>query len=55
MIPSAEGALIVVLLVANPGHISVEQRRLRVVGVALIALITFVNVISLTELIHALL
>ena len=55
VIPSAEGALIVVLLVANPGHISVEQRRLRIVGVALIALITAVNVISLIELIHALL
>jgi uncharacterized membrane protein len=55
LIPALEGALIVVLLVANPGHISKEQSRLRVIGVALIALITIANVVSLTELIHALL
>ena len=45
----------VVLLIANPGHISKEQSRLRIVGVALIALITVANLVSLTELIHALL
>jgi uncharacterized membrane protein len=55
LIPALEGALIVVLLVANPGRISREQSRLRVVGVALIALITVANVVSLVELIHALL
>ncbi|MGB7050252.1 MAG: hypothetical protein WBG41_01645 [Acidimicrobiales bacterium] len=56
LIPALEGALIVVLLVANPtGHISKEQTRLRVVSVALIALITVANVVSLIELIHALL
>jgi uncharacterized membrane protein len=55
LIPALEGALMAVLLIANPGHISKEQSRLRVVGVALIALITVANVISLTELIHALL
>jgi uncharacterized membrane protein len=55
LIPALEGALIVVLLVVNPGHISKEQSRLRVIGVALIALITVANVVSLTELIHALL
>ncbi len=55
LIPALEGALIVVLLVVNPGHISKEESRLRVIGVALIALITVANVVSLTELIHALL
>ena len=56
LIPALEGALIVVLLVVNPtGHISKEQSRLRVIGVGLIALITVANVVSLVELIHALL
>jgi len=55
LIPALEGALILVLLIANPGHISREQTRLRAIGVGLIALITVVNVISLTDLIHALL
>ncbi len=56
LIPAAEGALIVVLLVVNPtARISPEESRLRMVGVALIALITAANVVSLTELIHALL
>jgi len=55
LIPAFEGALIVVLLIANPGRISKEETRLRIIGVALIALITVANVVSLTELIHALL
>ena len=55
LIPALEGGLIVVLLVANPGHISKEQTRLRFIGISLIALTTVANVISLTELIHALL
>ena len=55
LIPALEGALMVVLLVVNPGRISREESRLRVIGVTLIALITIANVVSLTELIHALL
>jgi len=55
LIPALEGALMAVLLIANPGRISKEESRLRIVGVALIALITVANVVSLTELIHALL
>jgi uncharacterized membrane protein len=51
LIPAFEG----VLLVVNPGRISKEESRLRVIGVTLIALITVANVVSLTELIHALL
>ena len=55
LIPACEGALIVVLLVTNPGRISREEIRLRVIGVSLIALATVTNVISLVELLHALL
>jgi uncharacterized membrane protein len=54
-IPALEGVLLLVLLIANPGRISKEESRLRIVGVALIALITAANVVSLVELIHALL
>jgi len=55
LIPALEGALIVVLLIANPGRISTEESRLRVIGVVLIGIITIANVVSLSELIHALL
>jgi uncharacterized membrane protein len=55
LIPALEGLLFLVLLIANPGQISEEESRLRVVGLALIALITVANVISLIELVHALL
>ncbi len=55
VIPGFEGALIVVLLITNPGRISREEKRLRVIGVSLIALTTVTNVVSLTELLHALL
>ncbi len=55
LIPSLEGGLLLVLLIANPGRISAEESRLRMVGVALIALITVANMVSLVELIHALL
>jgi uncharacterized membrane protein len=56
LIPALEGALIVVLIIANPtGHISKEQTRLRMIGQALIALTSIANVISLIELLHALL
>jgi uncharacterized membrane protein len=44
-----------VLLLANPGQISKESSRLRMISVALIALISAANVVSLIELIHALL
>jgi uncharacterized membrane protein len=55
LIPALEGVLLVALLIVNPGRISKEESRTRIVGVALIALITAVNLVSLTELIHALL
>ena len=55
LLPAMEGVLLVALLIVNPGRISKEESHVRVVGVALIALITVANLISLTELIHALL
>jgi uncharacterized membrane protein len=55
LIPALEGVLLLALLIANPGRISKEESRLRIVGVALIALITVANLVSLTDLIHALL
>jgi uncharacterized membrane protein len=55
LIPALEGVLLLVLLITNPGRISTEESRLRIIGVALIALITVANVVSLIELLHALL
>jgi uncharacterized membrane protein len=55
LIPSLEGVLLLVLLVTNPGHISRDTARLRLLGVTLIVVITIANFVSLTELIHALL
>jgi uncharacterized membrane protein len=55
LVPGLEGAFLVVLLVSNPGRLTAEQRGLRVVGVALIALVTIANTVSLLELLHALL
>lgn len=55
LIPALEGALIVVFLIVSPGRISKEESRLRLLGIALIALITIANVVSLTDLLHALL
>ncbi len=55
LIPALEVGLIIVLLIVNPGEISEEESRLRLVGVTLIALITVANMVSLLELIHVLL
>jgi uncharacterized membrane protein len=55
LIPALEGALIATLLIANPGRISKEETRLRVIGMSLVALISVANSVSLLELIHALL
>jgi uncharacterized membrane protein len=55
LIPALEGLLMAVLLIANPGMISPDQKRLRVIGISLVALITVANIVSLAELLHALL
>ena len=56
LVPALEGLLLIVLLIANPGGIiTPEQRRLRALGVMVIALISVANAVSLSILIHALL
>jgi uncharacterized membrane protein len=56
LLPALEFLLLIVLLVFNPTRtINPEERVLRGVGIALIALISIANAVSLIELIHALL
>jgi uncharacterized membrane protein len=55
VVPGIEGVLLLVLLVTNPGRLTSEQRHLRVVGIALVALVSIANTVSLVDLIHALL
>jgi uncharacterized membrane protein len=55
LIPTLEGALVVVLTVASLGRITKESVRLRRLSVSLIALINLANVIELIELVNALL
>ncbi|HEY3943276.1 MAG TPA: hypothetical protein VGL60_12455 [Acidimicrobiales bacterium] len=55
LLPVLEGALMLLLLATNPGHISKEESRLRVAGISMIALINLTNVVTLLELLHALL
>lgn len=55
LIPALEGALLVVLVIANPGRINRESSVLRGLSLALIALITAANGVALGELMHALL
>ena len=55
LIPLLEAALATALLIANPKRVSNEARYLRVAAIALIILINAANVVSLGELIHALL
>ena len=55
VVPGIEGLLLVVLLATNPGRMNPEERRLRVLGIALIALVSIANTVSLVERIHALL
>ena len=55
LIPGLEGLLGLALLLANPGRITRESVILRRLSLVLIALINLANVVSLGELIHALL
>src|ERR1700693_942285 len=48
LVPALEGLLLIVLLIANPGGIiNPEQRRLRALGVTLIAFLSVANALSL--------
>jgi uncharacterized membrane protein len=55
LIPLLEAALAVALLIANPHRTTGESRYLRITAMFLIGLINAANVVSLGELIHALL
>lgn len=55
LIPALEAALLLVLLAVNPGRITEEVAYARMFSLALIALISVANMVSLAELINALL
>jgi uncharacterized membrane protein len=55
LVPALEGALVVALIIANPGRITRESARIRTMSLTLIALISLANFIALGELINALL
>ena len=55
LIPALEGALLVALLIANPHQVDRAESNLRLLSLALIAVITVANMVALGELIRALL
>ena len=54
LVPAVEGFLGAILLISGP-RLTRESRRLRPVGIALIAFVNLANVVSLGELVHELL
>ncbi|HEV3132318.1 MAG TPA: hypothetical protein VGY51_10185 [Acidimicrobiales bacterium] len=55
LIPALEGALVVALVIANPGRITRESTALRRLSMTLIGVISLANVVALGELVNALL
>ena len=55
LVPAVEGVLLVALLIANPHQVDRAESNLRLLSLAMIAVITVANVIALGELILALL
>jgi uncharacterized membrane protein len=55
LIPALEGVLLVALLITNPHRVDREESNLRLLSLAMIAVITIANVVALGELIRALL
>ncbi len=55
LVPVIEGALLVVVAVANPHRIDRAQSNLRLLSLAMIAVVTGANVLALVQLIRALL
>ena len=55
LVPTLEGALSLALIIVSPRRISRESTDVRVAALVLIGLINFANVVSLAELINALL
>jgi uncharacterized membrane protein len=54
-VPALEGVLLSVLLFVSPRRVSRESVRLRSLAIGLIAFVNLANLVSLVELIHALL
>ena len=55
LVPAFEGVLLVALLIANPHRVDRAESNLRLLSLAMIAVITLANVVALGELIRALL
>jgi uncharacterized membrane protein len=55
LVPALEGVLLVALLIANPHRLDRAESNLRLLSIAMIAVITVANVVALGELIRALL
>jgi uncharacterized membrane protein len=55
LLPVLEGAMLVVLMIGNPSHLNELTRNMRPLAVALVALISGANAVSLGLLIHNLL
>lgn len=55
LLPALEGLLAVALLVVSPRRVSRESTEVRIAAIVLIALISLANVVSLGQLLHALL
>ena len=55
LIPAVEGVLLVALLITNPHQVDRAESNLRLLSLAMIAVITVANVVALGELIRALL
>jgi uncharacterized membrane protein len=55
LVPTFEGVLLVALLIGNPHRVDRAESNLRLLSLAVIAVITIANVVALGELIRALL
>jgi uncharacterized membrane protein len=55
LLPALEGALLLALVIVNPGRIDRESSVLRAMSLALIAVITAANIVAIGELVDALL
>ena len=52
VVPAIEGALCLLLLIADPGEIHKSSRRMRNVSLVLIAILAITNTISTVQLVH---
>src|SRR5690242_16015655 len=54
IVPALELCLLLPVVIANPARITRESRNVRALSIALIALVTAANVVSLALLVHVL-